>query len=65
MRRPSQLQDIRARQSKKEIIDDFFTKLKQVYDQHTFTASTIYNMDETGTHAHNHMINNVHFVTLL
>jgi hypothetical protein len=50
MRRPSKLTDVRARQSKKEVIDDFFAKLKQVYDKHHLSDQAIYNMDETGTY---------------
>jgi hypothetical protein len=50
VRRPSELTDVRARQSKKEIIDDFFNKLKSSYDQYHFLPQSIYNLDETGPH---------------
>ena len=50
--RPDPLTDVRSRQSKKEIIEDFFDKLKHVYDQHSLSPQCIYNLDETGKYIH-------------
>lgn len=48
LRKSRKLTTDRAKQSKPEIIMEFYDKLKKAYDEYKFSPDQIYNMDEKG-----------------
>ena len=55
LRKPSKLTTVRARQSKPEIIQEFYDKLLDAFTQHHYTAAQIFNLDETGVYMRVHV----------